>query len=296
MSKPVIFTGSGVALVTPMFEDGSVNFEELDRLIDFQIENDTDAIITCGTTGESSTLDHEEHCAVMEHTVKRVAGRIPVIAGCGSNDTRYCVELSSEAKKLGADALLLVTPYYNKSSQSGLIRHYTYVADRIDLPIILYNVPSRTGCNIKPETYAVLADHPGIVGIKEANGDISSVAKTMALCGDKIALYSGNDDQTLPILSLGGKGVISVFANVFPKEMHELVQSYLEGNTARSLELQLHYLDLMNDLFIDVNPIPVKAAVNLMGFRCGECRMPLAPLSEVSLEILKSTMKKHHLI
>ena len=210
MSKPVIFTGSGVALVTPMNKDGSVNFEELDCLIEFQIENGTDAIISCGTTGESSTLDNEEHCKVIRHTVEKTAGRVPVIAGCGSNDTRYGVELSQEAERLGADALLLVTPYYNKSSQSGLIRHYTYIADRVNLPIILYNVPSRTGCNIKPETYAVLAEHPRIVGIKEANGDISSVAKTMALCGDRLAMYSGNDDQTLPILSLGGKGIISV--------------------------------------------------------------------------------------
>ena len=221
MSKQTIFTGSGVAIVTPMKADGSVNYEKYRELIEWQIESGTDAIIACGTTGESSTLTHEEHIGVMRAAVEQAAGRIPVISGTGSNDTAYCIELSQEAEKLGADALLLVTPYYNKTSQRGLVAHYTAVADAVDLPILLYNVPSRTGVDIKPETVAALSKHPNIVAVKEANGNISSAAQVAALCD--IDIYSGNDDQIVPLLSLGGKGVISVMANVEPRRTHDIV-------------------------------------------------------------------------
>ena len=217
-----IFEGSGVAIITPMNPDGSVNFDELGRIIDFQIENGTDAIITCGTTGESATLNNEEHCEVIEYTIKKVAHRVPVIAGAGSNDTNYAIGLSKHAQTVGADAILSVTPYYNKTSQAGLIRHYTAIADNVDIPIILYNVPSRTGCNIKPETYYELSKHPNIKATKEANGDTSALVRTMALCGDNLDIYSGEDSQAFTITAMGGKGVISVFANICPKESHEL--------------------------------------------------------------------------
>lgn len=294
--KKTIFTGSGVAIVTPMHADGSVDYDMLGKLIDFQIDNGTDAIITCGTTGESATLKDKEHCEVIEYTIQKVAHRVPVIAGSGSNDTRYCIKLSKEAERMGADALLVVTPYYNKTSQNGLIRHYNAVADSVNIPLIVYNVPSRTGCAIKPETYVEMAKHPNIVGIKEANGDISSVAKTIALCGDSIDVYSGNDDQIIPIMALGGKGVISVFANICPKECHEITQKYLDGEHDSSLRLFYEYLDLMNALFIDVNPIPVKEAMQYVGFPCGECRMPLAPMTAEASAKLKAMMEKHGLV
>ena len=217
-----IFTGSGVAIITPMHEDGSVNYPALEKLIEFQIENGTDAIISCGTTGESATLSHEEHCEVLRFTIEKVNHRVPVIAGTGSNDTAYAITLSQEAEKMGADALLVVTPYYNKASQHGLVKHFFAVADAVSVPIILYNIPSRTGCSIKPETYVELCKHPNIVATKEATGDISHIAKVVALCGDRLTVYSGNDDQTLPILALGGKGVISVIANLCPQMSHEL--------------------------------------------------------------------------
>ncbi len=235
--KKLIYTGSGVALVTPMHKDGSINYEKYGELIEFQISHGTDAIIACATTGESPVLNHEEHCKALEYVIQKVNKRVPVIASTGSNDTTYAVQLSQEAERMGADALLSVTPYYNKTSQTGLVRHYTYIADRVHLPMILYNVPSRTGCNIKPETYLELSKHPNINAVKEANGDISSVAKTIALCGDDLYVYSGNDDQTLPMLALGGKGVISVFANVLPQEMHDLCASFLSGDAAKSREL-----------------------------------------------------------
>ena len=291
-----IFTGSGVAVVTPMNEDGSINYEEYGRIIDFQIENGTDAIIACGTTGESATMSCEEHCAVIEYTVKRVNGRVPVIAGAGSNDTHFAAELSIEAEKLGADALLSVTPYYNKTSQSGLIRHYNYIADRVNIPIILYNVPSRTGCNIKPETYAELAKHPNIRATKEANGDTSALVRTMALCGDDLDVYSGEDSQAFTITAMGGQGVISVFANVCPKESHELIQKALDGDFKGSFAIQKKYIELMDILFSDVNPIPVKAAMNLLGYHCGPCRLPLAPMTDAGLEALKACLTKYGLI
>lgn len=294
--KNTIFTGAAVAIITPMNEDGSVNYEVFGQLIDFQIENGTDAIVVCGTTGESATLNHEEHVKVIEYCINKVAGRVPVIAGTGSNDTAYAVELSLEAERLGADALLMVTPYYNKASQQGLITHYLTVADQVSLPIILYNVPSRTGCNITPETCAVLAKHKNIVAIKEATGNISQVAKIAALCGDEMDIYSGNDDQIVPIMSLGGKGVISVLSNVAPKQAHDICAKYLEGDVAGSLALQLEYLDLCNDLFIDVNPIPVKEAVEMMGFKVGSCRLPLVAMSENAHNKVYQTMKKHGLV
>ncbi len=294
--KKTIFTGSGVAIITPMHADGSVNYDVLGELIEFQIQNGTDAIIACGTTGESATLNHEEHCKVLEYTVEKVNRRVPVIAGTGSNDTAYAIELSRHAEKIGADALLVVSPYYNKTSQAGLVKHYTMLADSVNLPIILYNVPSRTGCNFKPETYLELSKHPNIVAVKEANGDISSVAKTAALCGENLHIYSGNDDQTIPIMSLGGKGVISVFANICPKEMHEICAEYLAGNTDRARELSLQYLELMNVLFCDVNPIPVKEAVNQLGYAAGPCRMPLVDMSESGKAHLVEVMKRYKLI
>ena len=294
--KKAPFLGSGVAIVTPMNADGSVNYDMLGQLIEFQLKNGTDAIIACGTTGESSTLTHEEHCDVIEYTIKKVDHRVPVIAGTGSNDTAYAVELAIEAKRMGADAHLSVTPYYNKSSQAGLIRHFTHIADRAELPMILYNVPSRTGCNIQPATYLELSKHPNIVATKEANGDISSVAQTAALCGDNLHIYSGNDDQTLPILSLGGKGIISVMANICPDVMHNICQSFFYGDIEKSREIVLKNLDLMNALFLDVNPIPVKEAVRMMGYETGECRLPLVPMSDAVREKLAGIMKQHGLL
>ncbi len=291
-----IFTGSGVAIVTPMNSDGSVNYDEYGKIIDFQIENGTDAIIACGTTGESAVMDAKEHCEVIEYTVKRVNKRIPVIAGTGSNDTAFAATLSKEAQELGADALLSVTPYYNKTSQSGLIRHYNYIADRVDIPIILYNVPSRTGCNIKPETYAELCKHPNIKATKEANGDTSALVRTMALCGDNLDVYSGEDSQAFTIAAMGGLGVISVFANICPRECHDMMQKALDGDFKGSFEMQKKYIALMDALFSDVNPIPVKAAMNLLGWNCGECRLPLAPMSDAGLEALKKCMQSYGLI
>lgn len=294
--KKTIFKGAGVALITPMKNDGSVDYETLEKLIEFQIENKTDAIISCGTTGESATLSQSEHKKVIEFTINKVNGRIPVIAGSGSNNTSTALELSKEAESLGADGLLIVTPYYNKTSQSGLIKHYLHIADRVSCPIILYNVPSRTGVNIAPETYLELSKHQNIVAAKEANGNISSLAKSISLCGKNLNFYSGNDDQIVPILSLGGIGVISVFSNVCPRECHEIVENYLNGNCKESLNLQLKYLNLIENLFYDVNPVPVKEAMNLMGFSCGNCRLPLGNLSESNLENLKNEMKKLNLI
>ena len=294
--KKTIFKGAGVALVTPMENDGSVNYETLGKLIDFQLENQTDAIISCGTTGESATLTAAEHSKVIEFTINRVNGKIPVIAGTGSNCTAKALQLSKEAEKLGADGLLIVTPYYNKTSQKGLVSHYNLIADSISTPIILYNVPSRTGVNIKPETYQILSKHPNIVAAKEANGDISSVAKTISLCGEDLNIYSGNDDQIVPMLSLGAIGVISVLSNVCPKQCHEIVSKYLSGEVKESAKMQLEYIKLIEMLFCDVNPIPVKAAMNMMGYPCGKCRLPLENLNEAQTAELKNAMKKHNLI
>ncbi|HHV32590.1 MAG TPA: 4-hydroxy-tetrahydrodipicolinate synthase [Clostridiales bacterium] len=294
--KKLIFTGSGVALVTPMNEDGSINYDMYGKLIDFHIKNGTDALIVCATTGESPVLNHDEHCKAIRFAVERTKKQIPVIASSGSNDTRYAVELSQSAQQLGANALLLVTPYYNKTSQVGLVKHYTYIADRVEIPIILYNVPSRTGCNIKPETYVELSKHPNIVATKEANGDISSVAKTISLCGDDLVVYSGEDNQTLPILSLGGKGVISVFANILPRQMHQICADYMSGNTEASRLAFLKYLELMDGLFMDINPIPIKAAMKMVGMDCGDCRLPLTTMNEEAQKKLYAILKKLDLV
>lgn len=289
--KKIVFKGSGVALITPMHADGSVNFDTLDKLIEFQLENQTDAIITCGTTGESATMSDADREAVIKFTVEKVAGRVPVIAGTGSNNTGHALKMSKQAQTLGVDALLVVTPYYNKTSQKGLVEHYTYIADNVDLPIVLYNVPSRTGVSIQPETYLALSKHPNIVATKEANGDLSAVAKTIALCGDNLMVYSGNDDQIIPILSLGGLGVISVFANVCPHECHEILEKYFSGNLEDARNIFLHANDLMNQLFCDINPIPVKEALNIIGFECGRCRLPLSTLTEANKNELVNSMK-----
>lgn len=290
MTKKRIFTGAGVAIVTPMNADGSVNYEAMGQLIEQQVQGGTDAIIVCGTTGESSTLTDEEHRRVIQFTVAQVNHRIPVVAGTGSNDTAYCLELSQEAQKMGVDGLLLVTPYYNKCSQKGLIRHYLTVADAVDLPMILYSVASRTGVNILPETLKELSKHPNIVAVKEASGSISQVAKIRHLCGDDLDVYSGNDDQIVPLLSLGGIGVISVLSNLMPKETHDICQLYFDGKVQESAALQLKLLDLINNLFADVNPIPVKEALNMMGFPAGPCRMPLCEMDDGPREKLRASM------
>lgn len=294
--KKTIFTGSGVAIVTPMNADGSINYEELGRLIDFNIENGTDAIIICGTTGESSTMTDEEHKECIRYAVEKTAKRVPVIAGTGSNDTAYAIELSKEAEELGADALLVVTPYYNKTSQAGLIAHFTAIADSVNTPIILYNIPGRTGINIAIETFVELAKHPNIVAVKEAGGNINYFAKIIEACGDSLDVYSGDDGMIVPVMSIGGKGVISVLANIMPKETHNLCQLCLDNNFIEAGKEQIRLLDLMNSLFIDVNPIPVKEALNLMGKNAGPCRMPLVPLSEKARNTLKASMEKLHLI
>lgn len=287
-----IFTGAGVAIVTPMKDNGDVNFEKLGELIEEQIAGSTDAIIICGTTGESSTLTHEEHVEAIRYTVEKVAKRIPVIAGTGSNCTATAIFLSQEAEKVGADGLLLVSPYYNKATQKGLIAHYTAIADSVSIPIVLYNVPSRTGCNILPETAAYLAKNvENIVAMKEASGNISQVAKLMQLAGDSIDLYSGNDDQIVPLLSLGGKGVISVLSNIAPKETHDIVALYLDGKVEESRELQLKVLPLVDTLFSEVNPIPVKKAMNLMGKEVGPLRGPLSEMEDANAEKLAKEMK-----
>lgn len=294
--KDTIFTGSAVALVTPMHEDLSVNYEKLAELIEFQIENQTDAIVITGTTGEASTLTDKEHLEVIGFTVKQVRGRIPVIAGTGSNNTAHAIQLSKEAEALGADALLLVTPYYNKCSQKGLYLHFEAVAKAVSLPIILYNVPSRTGVNILPATYAHLSQIPNIAAVKEASGNFSQIAKIRSLCGDSLDVYSGNDDQITSALALGAKGVISVLANVAPAETHKICQSYFDGKPEESDNLQLHFLELIENLFSDVNPIPVKRALNEMGFEVGECRLPLCSMDEVAAERLVASLHRYGLI
>jgi 4-hydroxy-tetrahydrodipicolinate synthase len=285
-----IFTGAGVAIVTPMKENGDVDFEAYGELIDYQIENGTDAIISCGTTGESSTLSHEEHLDVIRYAIERTAKRVPVIAGTGSNSTKEALHLSTEAEKLGADGLLIVTPYYNKASQDGLYEHYKTVASAVNVPIILYNVPSRTGVGIKPETYQILSKHPNIVATKEANGDIASVAKTRYLCGDDLVIYSGNDDQIVPMMSLGAKGVISVLSNILPFETHQMCMEYLNGNYNTASQMQIKYSGLIEALFCDVNPIPVKEAMNLLGMNIGPCRLPLYPMNDKNLNFLKEKL------
>ena len=295
MKKPV-FTGAAVAIITPMHADGRVNYEELGRIIEDQIARHTDAIVICGTTGESPTLDHDEHTECIRYTVQKAAGRVPVIAGTGSNDTRYAIQLSQQAQQDGADALLLVTPYYNKSSQAGLVAHYTAIAQAVDLPCILYNVPSRTGCNRQPATLAQLAKLPNINAVKEASGNIAQVAEIAALCGEELNIYSGNDDQIVPLLALGGKGVISVLSNVAPQFTHDLCAKWFAGDTAGSLAMQLQAMPLCKALFADVNPIPVKWAMNRLGWQAGACRLPLVEPSPAVQQQLEAALREFGLL
>ena len=285
----MIFKGSAVALVTP-FTDNGVDFEKLGKLIEFHIENHTDALVVCGTTGESTTMNDAEQLSVIKYTVDKVNKRIPVIAGTGSNNTSHSVYLSQEAEKLGADALLIITPYYNKANEKGLKLHFETIANSTSLPIILYNVPGRTSMNIKPKVVAELAKIDNIVAIKEASGDLSQVAEISRLVPDDFAIYSGNDDSIVPLLSLGGSGVISVLANICPKETHDLVQKFLDGDIDGSKKLQLDMKPLIDALFIEVNPIPIKTAMNLLGFKVGNLRLPLADMNEKNIEVLKQEL------
>ncbi|MGG5462525.1 4-hydroxy-tetrahydrodipicolinate synthase [Clostridium sp. B9] len=290
-----LFKGSCVALITPFTEDG-VNYEELRKLLEWHIENQTDAILVCGTTGEGSTMTLEEKKEVIKFSVDVVNKRVPVIAGTGTNNTKSSIELSQYAEKVGADMVLIITPYYNKTSQKGLEAHFKAVNDAINIPIMLYNVPGRTGMNISPLMLTKLAELKNVVAIKEASGDISQVAKMAELCGDKIDIYSGNDDQIIPILSLGGAGVVSVLANVIPEETHRMCEKYFLGEVIEAREIQLKYLSLANSLFIETNPIPVKTAMNLMKFNCGPLRLPLCDMEDSNLEILKENLKVNGLI
>ncbi len=286
-----IFTGAAVALITPMNEDGSINYDEMKKLIDYQIDNGTDAILVCGTTGEAATMTHEEHIETIRASVEMVNKRVPVIAGTGSNCTQTSVYLSEEARKVGADALLLVSPYYNKATQNGLKLHFTEVAKKVDLPIILYNIQGRTGVNIKPETIADLAKNvDNIVAVKEASGNISQIADVIALSEGKIDVYSGNDDQIVPIVALGGKGVISVLSHVAPQETHDMVIKLMEGKVEEAAALQIKYLPVVRELFSEVNPIPVKAAMNMMGFNVGSLRLPLTEMEDANKKKLREAM------
>ncbi len=288
-----LFEGAGVALITPMNEDGSVNYTKLEEVIEWQIANGTDALIICGTTGEAATLTEEEHLECIRFAVEVTKKRIPVIAGTGSNCTESAVYLSVEAEKCGADGLLMVTPYYNKATQNGLKAHYKKVAESVNIPIILYNVPSRTGTRIAPQTVVDLCNEvPNIIGVKDATGDISEVAELMSLANGSVDLYSGNDDQIVPVLSLGGKGVISVLSNVLPQETHDICENYFNGDVTKSRELQLKYIALINALFSEVNPIPVKKAMNLMGMEVGSLRLPLTEMEDATAQKLAEEMKK----
>lgn len=280
-----LFRGSGVALVTP-FTDNKVNYNKIEELIEWHIENSTDAIIICGTTGEASTMSNDEKKEAIRFTVEKVKGRIPVIAGTGGNNTADVIEISKYAESVKADGLLIVTPYYNKTTQKGLIQHFIAIADEVNIPIIMYNVPGRTGLNLLPKTVAELAKHPNIRGVKEASGDISQIAEIARLCPDDFYIYSGNDDQVVPILSLGGSGVISVIANILPKETHDMVYNFLEGKVEESRKLQLGMVNLIKSLFIETNPIPVKTAMNLIGMEAGELRLPLVDMEDKNREIL----------
>ncbi|MCM1088040.1 MAG: 4-hydroxy-tetrahydrodipicolinate synthase [Muribaculaceae bacterium] len=292
-----IFEGAGVAIVTPFHEDGSVNYEKFAELVEEQIQNGTDAIIVCGTTGEASTLSHEEHLSVIKFCAETVKGRVPVIAGTGSNCTETAIYLSTEAEKYGVDALLTVTPYYNKATQNGLFEHFKAIADSVKLPIILYNVPSRTGCNILPQTAVRLCSAvPNIVGIKEASGNISQVTKLASLAQGKIDIYSGNDDQIVSILALGGKGVISVLSNVAPRQTHEICAKFFAGDVAGSCKEQLRAIELCDALFCEVNPIPVKAALNLLGKKVGSLRRPLSDMEPENVEKLRKAMQNYGLL
>ena len=294
--KNTIFTGAGVAIITPMNADGSINYDGFAENIEFQIANGTDAIIVCGTTGEASTMTDDEHIECIRFAVEKTAGRIPVIAGTGSNDTKYAVELSKIAQEKGADGLLLVTPYYNKASQKGLVAHFTAIADAVDIPIILYNIPGRTGVSIDMNTYKILGQHKNIVAVKEASRNISYTSKLIAQCGDLLDVYSGNDDIIVPMMSIGAKGVISVISNIMPKETHEITQLCLANNCEEAAKLQMKYLELINNLFIEVNPIPIKEAMNQMKMPSGPCRLPLCEMTDEHIETLKNSMKKIGLI
>lgn len=290
-----LFKGSGVAIVTPFKNDKSVDYDEFKKLIEFHISNNTDAIIVCGTTGEASTLSKKEHIEVVEFCVKTVNKRIPVIAGSGKNNTKEAIEVSKECEKLGVDGLLVVTPYYNKTTQKGLVNYYKNIADSVSLPIILYNVPSRTGLNIEPNTVLALSKINNIIAIKEASGNISQVAKIASICDNDFDIYSGNDDQIVPILALGGKGVISVVANIAPNETHNIVELFLNNKIKESKELQLELLELIEAMFIEVNPIPVKTALSLMGYNSCDFREPLIQMEEKNTEILKKVLEKYKL-
>ena len=294
MKKP-IFRGAGVAIITPYTEDG-INFEELGRIIDDQIENHTDAIVITGTTGESATMSNEEHKEAIKFAVEHTRGRVPVIAGTGSNETRVAIEFSKYAEEAGADALLVVTPYYNKCTQQGLIRHYTMIADSVNIPIVLYDVPSRTGVSIQTATYAELAKHPNIVAVKEANGDLSKILRLRAACGDDLVVYSGNDDQILPILACGGLGVISVLSNVAPRQTHDICAKFFEGDVEGARKLQYEAIPLCNALFCEVNPIPVKKALEYIGIEAGPLRLPLTEIEPEHAEMLKDAMKAFGII
>lgn len=292
-----IFTGAAVAVVTPFFEDGTVNYDEFGKILEDQIANGTDAIVVCGTTGEASTLSHEEHLDVIEYCVKKVNHRLPIIAGTGSNSTETAIYLSTEAEKRGADAVLLVSPYYNKATQKGLYMHFKATADAIKIPVILYNVPGRTGCNILPATVVKLAkDCENIVAIKEASGNISQIAKLASISEGIVDIYSGNDDQIIPIMSLGGIGVISVLSNVAPKQTHDICQAFADGDTKKAAKLQLEAIDLIDSLFCEVNPIPVKHAMNMLGYAAGPLRLPLSPMEEANEARLRKSMEDYGLI
>ncbi|MBQ8208740.1 MAG: 4-hydroxy-tetrahydrodipicolinate synthase [Clostridia bacterium] len=294
-NKKTIFEGAATALVTPLTENG-IDYDAFGRLIDWQIDSGIDALVVCGTTGEASTLTDDEHRDAIAFAVKQTAGRVPVIAGTGSNDTGYALDLTRCACEAGADAMLVVTPYYNKATQKGLIKMFTTLADASDKPIILYNVPGRTGMNIEPSTYLALADHPNISAIKEANGNISKIVETATLVGDKLDIYSGNDDQIVPIMACGGKGVISVLSNLLPAETSEICKAFMRGETAKSMQMQSKYLSLINALFCEVNPIPVKAAMSAMGYCENYLRLPLTPMEEANEAKLISIMKSHGII
>ncbi len=293
--KKLIFKGAGVAIVTPFTEDG-INFSEFGRMIDAQIAGHTDAIIVAGTTGEAATMSDAEHKEAIKFAVEHTKGRVPVVAGTGSNDTAYAIQLSQYADKVGADGLLLVTPYYNKCTQKGLVQHFNKIADSVNIPCILYDVPSRTGLSIKVPTYVELSKHPNIVAVKEANGDLSSILRLRYAVGDEMAVYSGNDDQIVPILSLGGMGVISVLSNVAPKETHDICQLYFDGKVKEAAKLQIAFTDLADALFCETNPIPAKTAMRMMGYEAGPLRMPLSEMEPENLEKLKKALKAHNLI
>lgn len=295
MKKPV-FTGAAVAIITPMHQDGSIHYDALRQIIEDQIARGTDAIVICGTTGECSTMTDQEQLATIKFAVDTVAHRVPVIAGAGSNDTAHGCALAAGAAASGADALLMVTPYYNKTSQAGLVAHFTAMAEAGGIPVILYNVPSRTGVNIKPETVKKLSEHPLINGIKEASGNIAQVAQIASLCGDEINIYSGNDDQVVPLLSLGGKGVISVVSNIAPTLVHDCCKAWFDGDTAEARRLQLEMLPLSDAMFCDVNPIPVKYAMNLLGWEAGKCRLPLVEPGDAQKAKIEQTMRMHGLL